>query len=87
MPYLCIVVSYTHTNIEVKIKTHNIMNENQKPFLSQLRGLEVGESITQPISKRSYIAVAATRFGVEWDKRFRVSSSREDKTVTITRIL
>ena len=61
------------------------MNEKQKPFLSQLRELQVGDSITQPISKRSYVAVSATRFGVEWDKVFKVSSDRVNKTVSVTR--
>ena len=63
------------------------MDKNQKSFLSQLRALEVGESIEQPIGRRSYIAVTASRFGVEWEKKFCVSSNRETKTVTVTRIV
>lgn len=62
------------------------MDKNQKPFLSQLRELQVGESITQPISKRSYVSVSASRFSIEWEKQFRINSNREAKTVTITRI-
>ncbi len=61
------------------------MTEIKKSFLSQLRDLQVGESITQPINRRSYVAVAATRFGVEWEKKFSISSNRDTRTVIVTR--
>ena len=57
----------------------------EKSFLSQLRDLEVGESIQMPISRRSYVSVAVSRFSVEWDKGFSTRSDRELKTVTVTR--
>ncbi len=56
-----------------------------KPLLSTLRELEVGKSVTYPISRRSYVCSACTRFGMEWDKEFKTTSSRENKTVTVTR--
>jgi hypothetical protein len=63
------------------------MEEKKKPFLTRLRELQVGESIEEPISRRSYIAMASTRFGVEWDTKFTIKSNREERKVTITRTL
>lgn len=63
------------------------MSEKQvKPFLAQLRELEVGDSIEQPLNKRAYIASACTRFGLDWDKTFTTSTNRENRTVIVTRI-
>lgn len=63
------------------------MNENQstKPFLTQLRELEVGEVLVQPASRSSYAQSACSRFGLEWDKSFSVKTNRENRTVIITR--
>ena len=61
------------------------MEEKKKPFLTRLRELQVGESMDEPISRRSYVAMASTRFGVEWEKTFAIRSDREQRKVTITR--
>ena len=63
------------------------MNENQstKPFLTQLRELQIGESFVQSVSRRSYAQSACARFGIEWDKIFTVRLNRENRTITITR--
>lgn len=56
-----------------------------KPILTTLRELEVGESVSYPISRTSYIRSVCANFGLEWDKKFKTSINREEKTVTATR--
>lgn len=56
-----------------------------KPVLTALRALEVGESVTYPISRNSYVKSCCTNFGLEWDKRFTTKVNREARTVTATR--
>ena len=59
--------------------------EKGKPILSQLRELPVGDSLEYPVSKRSYVNVACTRFGLEWGKVFKTETNRETMTVKVTR--
>ena len=59
--------------------------EKGKPILSQLRELPVGDSLELPVSKRSYVNVACTRFGLEWGKTFKTETNRETMTVKVTR--
>lgn len=62
------------------------MNKIQtKPFLMQLRELNIGETIEQPVSKRSYCTSACTRFGLEWDKVFSTHTDKVKRIVIITR--
>ena len=62
------------------------MSEKQvKPFLAQLRELEVGDSIEQSLNKRAYIASACTRFGLDWDKAFSTRTDKTKRVVIITR--
>jgi len=79
--YLCTI------KLQTNIKRYKEMNENQstKPFLTQLRELEVGGTLVQPASRASYAQSACCRFGLEWDKVFSVKTNRENRTVTITR--
>lgn len=56
-----------------------------KPVLTALRELEVGESVTYPIRRSSYVRSCCTNFGMEWEKKFSTKVSREEKTVTATR--
>lgn len=79
--YLCTI------KLQTNIKRYKEMNENQstKPFLTQLRELEVGGTLVQPASRASYAQSACCRFGLEWDKIFSVKTNRENRTVTITR--
>lgn len=59
--------------------------EREKPFLTQLRELPIGDSLECPVSKRSYVNVACTRFGLEWGKVFKTETNRETMTVKVTR--
>lgn len=63
------------------------MSEKQvKPFLAQLRELEVGDSIEQPLNKRAYIASACTRFGLDWEKTFATRADKDRRVVVVIRI-
>lgn len=56
-----------------------------KPILTALRELEIGESVTYPAERSSYLKSACTQFGFEWGKKFRTKNNREERTVTATR--
>ena len=60
--------------------------KSSKPFLAQLRALEVGGTIEQPVSKRSYVNSACVSFSLEWNKKFKTSTNRERRIVVVTRI-
>lgn len=57
-----------------------------QPILTVLRKLEIGESVTYPAERTSYLKSACSQFGFEWGKKFTTSSNREDRTITATRI-
>ncbi len=56
-----------------------------KPILTALRELEVGDFVTYPIERTSYLRSACVTFGLEWGKKFKTSINREDRTITATR--
>lgn len=64
------------------------MKENQsiKPFLTRLRELNVGDTIVESLSDASYVQSACTRFGASWDKKFKTSTNRVERTITVTRV-
>ena len=57
-----------------------------RPILTALRELEIGDSVTYPAERSSYLKSACSQFGFEWGKKFTTSSNREDRTITATRI-
>ena len=62
--------------------------KNNKPqsLLSSLRQLEVGQSVTYPAARTSYLRSVCGAYGLEWGKKFKTSTNREMRTVTATRI-
>lgn len=56
------------------------------PVLPALRELEVGESVTYPIARLSYLRFACVNFGLQWGKKFATKLNREQETVTATRM-
>ncbi len=56
-----------------------------KPILTALRELELGESVTYPIERTSYLRSACVTFGLEWGKKFKTSINRDSRTITATR--
>ena len=57
-----------------------------RPVLTTLRELEIGESVTYPAERTSYLRSACTQFGFEWGKKFTTTTNREENTITATRI-
>lgn len=60
---------------------------NKKPnLLGQLRTLSVGEELTVPVSRSSYLKTICVSFGLQWGKKFTTSVNREERTITATRV-
>ncbi len=57
-----------------------------KPVLTALRELEIGQSVTYPAERSSYVKSACSQFGFEWGKKFTTANNREERTITVTRI-
>lgn len=62
-------------------------NQRKKSLLGQLSDLAVGEELTVPVSRSSYLKSICVSFGWQWDKKFSTSTNREQRTITATRIL
>lgn len=62
-------------------------NQRKKSLLGQLSNLAVGEKLTVPVSRSSYLKSICVNFGLQWDKKFSTSTNREERTITATRIL
>ncbi len=56
-----------------------------KPVLSSLREMAIGDTLTFPISRASYIYSVCNRFGFQWEKKFKTATNREARTITVTR--
>lgn len=61
-------------------------NQRKKSLLGQLSNLAVGEELTVPVSRASYLKSICVSFGLQWDKKFSTSTNREERTITATRI-
>ena len=62
-------------------------NQRKKSLLGQLSNLAVGEELTVPVSRSSYLKSTCVSFGLQWDKKFSTSTNRGERTVTAARIL
>lgn len=62
-------------------------NQRKKSLLGQLSDLAVGEELTVPVRRSSYLKSICVSFGLQWDKKFSTSTNREERTITATRIL
>lgn len=60
--------------------------KNTKPVLAQLREMLIGEVLVFPIEKRSSVQSTASKFAVEWNKRFRGESDTKQRIFRIERI-
>ncbi len=61
-------------------------NQRKNSLLGQLSDLAVGEELTVPVSRCSYLKSICVSFGLQWDKKFSTSINREQRTITATRI-
>lgn len=55
-------------------------------LLGQLRTLSVGEELTVPVSRSSYLKSICVSFGLQWGKKFTTTINREERTITATRM-
>ncbi len=55
-------------------------------LLGQLRTLSVGEELTVPVSRSSYLKSICVSFGLQWGKKFTTTINREERTITATRV-
>ena len=67
--------------------TQTSKNQHKKSLLGQLSDLAVGEELTVPVSRSSYLKSICVSFGLQWDKKFSTSTNREQRTITATRII
>lgn len=51
-------------------------NQRKKSLLGQLSDLAVGEELTVPVSRSSYLKSICVSFGLQWDKKFSTSTPR-----------
>lgn len=58
---------------------------NQKPILTQLREMEVGDVLTFPAEKRGSVKAMCSEYGFEWNKVFSTSINRQARTISVTR--
>ena len=61
-------------------------NHPGSSLLGQLNSLSVGEQITVPVSRTSYLRSICTTFGLQWGRKFTTTTNREQRTITATRI-
>lgn len=67
--------------------TETSKKQRKKSLLGQLSNLAVGEELTVPVSRSSYLKSICVSFGLQWDKKFSTSTNRDERTITATRIL
>lgn len=63
----------------------NMEKTTEKPILAALRELEIGQSVTYPARRTSYLRSACVTFGLEWGKTFKTKTNRDERTITATR--
>ena len=56
-----------------------------KPILTQLREMKVGDILVFPGERASSVRATCSMFGFEWNKTFRTSVNREERTISVTR--
>ena len=61
-------------------------NQRKNNLLGQLRCLAVGETLTVPVSRASYLKTICVSFGLQWNKKFSTTTNREERTITATRL-
>lgn len=57
-----------------------------KPVLATLREMAVGDAVTFPIERTSYLRSLCATFGAEWNKKFSTKTDRIERTVRVTRV-
>lgn len=58
---------------------------NEKPTLTMLREMKVGDKLWFPATKLNSIKAMCSNFGFQWDKTFATAIDRQTKGVYVTR--
>lgn len=61
-------------------------NHPKKSLLGCLKQLKVGETLTVPVERISYLRAICTTFGLQWGQKYSTSVNREARTITATRL-
>lgn len=61
------------------------MTERKNPISSIIRALEVGESHAFPLVRLGAVRSKASELGLQWNRKYETQTSREERTVTVTR--
>lgn len=61
-------------------------NHPKKSLLGEVQKLNVGETLTVPVERLSYLKQICTTFGLQWDRKYTTSINREARTITATRL-
>lgn len=60
-------------------------NHHEKSLLGQFSELALGESLTVPVGRLSYVRNICTTFGMQWGKKFTTKVNRNEGVITATR--
>lgn len=69
----------------MEIINENPTNQRRTSLLGQLAALEVGEELTVPVTRASYLRSICVSFGLQWNKRFATATNRQQLTITARR--
>lgn len=62
------------------------MTEKQVKVRPALTAMQVGENLTFPIEKTKSVRAQSSDLGLILDRTYQTVTSREDRTITVTRI-
>ena len=63
------------------------MAENMEKIRPALVALEVGDTVTFPISRLKSVRTQASELGAVYNRQFKTRTDREKHTITVKRIL
>ena len=76
-------VTYSFGALNIKHPT--IMSENLEKIRPALVALEVGESVSFPISRLKSVRTQASELGAIYNRQFKTRTDRENHTITVKR--
>lgn len=77
--YLCVV------KLVINLETNKKMEE-KKSVRGQLHELAIGEKVSFPADKTSYVRSSCTNFAFEWNRKFTTATDKVARIITVTRI-
>ena len=63
------------------------MAENLEKIRPALTALEVGGTVTSPISRLKSVRTQASELGAIYNRQFKTKTNRETQTITVKRII